>query len=168
MVRNFSFDLINHLRKGTKLKYTWKLPDWVLSNKDLILLKLEHDFIVDRYTRYHDVGKPFCLNIDGEGKQHFPNHAAVSEEIYRKYVSKKDTVVRRLIKYDMDIHCLKSDGVEEFCKRREAITSLIVGLAEIHANADMFGGLDSISFKIKWKHINKRGSQILKIMNKIE
>lgn len=89
----------------------------------------------------------------------------MSELIYRKYVLKNDTVVRRLIKYDMDIHLLKADGVEEFAKRREAITNLIVGLAEIHANAEMFGGLESTSFKIKWKQIDKRGKQILQLLS---
>jgi len=70
----------------------------------------------------------------------------------------------------MDIHLLKADGVEEFCKNPYALTSLLVGLAEVHSNTQMFGGLDSTSFKIKWKCINQRGKQIikqLKIKNKL-
>lgn len=46
------------------------------------------------------------------------------------------------------------------------ISLLVTGLAEIHANAEMFGGLNSIGFKIKYKQINQRGKQILKILNK--
>lgn len=42
-----------------------------------------------------------------------------------------------------------------------AKTNLIAGLSEIHANASMFGGIDSTSFKIKWKQISKRGKKIL-------
>jgi uncharacterized protein YlaN (UPF0358 family) len=61
----------------------------------------------------------------------------------------------------MYIHLLKSDGVDEFCKNPNAITLLLTGLSEIHSNSQMFGGIDSISFKIKWKCINKRGKQIL-------
>lgn len=37
---------------------------------------------------------------------------------------------------------------------------LIAGLAEVHSNAKMFGGMDSTSFKIKWNQINKRGKVI--------
>jgi hypothetical protein len=36
-VKNYLFDLINHLRYETPLKYDWILPDWVYPNKDLIL-----------------------------------------------------------------------------------------------------------------------------------
>ena len=66
----------------------------------------------------------------------------------------------------MDIHLLKSDGVEEFCKNPFALTHLLIGLAELHSNAQMFGGLESTSFKIKWKSINQRGKQIIKIITK--
>jgi hypothetical protein len=61
----------------------------------------------------------------------------------------------------MDIHLLKSTGVDEFCKNPFAMTLLLTGLAEVHSNAQMFGGLDSTSFKIKFKSINQRGKQIL-------
>ena len=65
----------------------------------------------------------------------------------------------------MDIHLLKSDGVEEFAKNPHAFTLLLTGLAEIHSNAEMFGGLESVGFKIKWKSINQRGKQILKLVD---
>ena len=28
-VKNYLFDLINHLKSGEPLKYEWKLPEWV-------------------------------------------------------------------------------------------------------------------------------------------
>jgi hypothetical protein len=37
MVQNYTFDLINHLREGTNLKYDWKLPEWITEEKDYIL-----------------------------------------------------------------------------------------------------------------------------------
>ena len=61
---------------------------------------------------------------------------------------------------DMDIHLLKGDGVPEFAIRPEAATLLLTGLAEVHANAAMFGGIESTSFKMKFKHLKRRGNAI--------
>jgi len=65
---------------------------------------------------------------------------------------------------DMDIHLLKDVGVNDFAQKEEAATLLLTGLAEIHSNAEMFGGIESTSFKIKWKQINKRGKKISEIL----
>lgn len=110
----------------------------------------------------HDCGKPFCLKADEEGRRHFPNHAQVSYETFTKFY--EDPTAAELILHDMDIHTLKSEGVEEFSKNPHAITLLISGLAEIHSNAKMFGGIDSTSFKIKHKCISKRGKQIINLI----
>ena len=162
-VKNYLFDLINHLKYDTPLKYEWKLPDWLLINKDWILSKLADDKTLGLYTVYHDCGKPFCLEIDSEGKRHFVNHAEKSYEIFQQIF--KNEVASELIRHDMDIHLLKADGVEEFSKNPLAITLLLTGLSEIHSNASMFGGLDSTSFKIKLKSITQRGKQIISILN---
>jgi hypothetical protein len=129
----------------------------------LILSKLFDDEIMDAYTLYHDCGKPYCRTVDAEGKQHFPDHANVSHQVWTKiFPDKPNTaLIGNLIKMDMDIHCLKSEQLEAFAERPEAISLLITGLCEIHANASMFGGIESTSFKIKWKQIDKRGRQIL-------
>jgi uncharacterized protein YlaN (UPF0358 family) len=158
-VKNYLFDLINHLRSNTPLQYEWKLPDWVLENKDLLLSSLPDDETLELYTVYHDCGKPFCLEIDENGKRHFPNHAEVSYQIFNQVFN--NSVAAELILHDMDIHLLKSDGVVQFCQNLHALTLLLTGLAELHSNAQMFGGLDSTSFKIKWKCINQRGKQII-------
>lgn len=162
-VQNYLFDLLNHMRTGEKLKYEWNIPEWIYQNKDLILSSLPDDETLSLYTKYHDIGKPYCLTIDGDGKRHFPNHAQKSFEIFSKLFDNE--VAAKLILHDMDIHLLKSDGVEEFCKNPLAITLLITGLSEIHSNAKMFGGTDNTSFKIKLKSITQRGKQIFKIKN---
>jgi hypothetical protein len=87
----------------------------------------------------------------------------VSYEVFKKHFN--NDIAAELIRKDMDIHTLKSPEVEEFCKNQWAITSLIVGLAEIHSNCQMFGGIDSTSFKIKRKTIFKHG---IKIINKLK
>lgn len=162
-VRNYTFDLINHLRSGSQLQFEWRLPDWLHQHKDRILQSLPSDETLELYTKFHDIGKPHCLEIDADGKRHFPNHAEVSFQIFTQLFD--DSVAADLIRHDMDIHLLKADGVEEFCKGPNALTHLIVGLAEVHSNASMFGGMESTSFKIKWKCLNQRGKQIINFIN---
>ena len=163
-VKNYTFDLINHLKYNTPLKYEWKLPDWLYENKDLFINNLPSDKTIKYYTVLHDCGKPYCAEVDKDGKKHFPSHAEVSHKVFSEIFD--DEIASELIKHDMDIHLLKSEGVEEFCQNPHHLTLLLVGLAEIHSNAKMFGGLDSTSFKIKWKNINQRGKQIIKLTTK--
>lgn len=163
-VKNYLFDIINHLRHDTPLKYEWVLPTWVLENKDLILSNLPDDETLRLYTTYHDCGKPFCLEIDENGRRHFPNHAEVSYNIFNQVFD--NPIAAELIRHDMDIHLLKSNGVEEFSKNPYALTLLLTGLAEIHSNATMFGGITSTSFKIKLKCITQRGKQIINLIKK--
>lgn len=161
-VKNYLFDLIDHLRLNKDLKYDWQLPKWLLENREIFLNNLPYDGTLELYTIFHDCGKPFCLEVDSDGKIHFPNHSSVSYDIFKSVFN--DDLAADLILHDMDIHLLKSDGVEEFSKNTKALTLLLAGLAEIHSNSDMFGGKDSTSFKIKWKSINQRGKQILNIV----
>ena len=162
-VKNYLFDLIHHLRNKSPLKYEWCLPNWVYENSEFILRNLPDDKILSLYTTYHDCGKPFCLEIDNDGKRHFPNHAEKSYEIFKQVF--KNEIAAELVRHDMDIHLLKADGVEEFCKNPNAITLLLTGLSEIHSNSTMFGGIENTSFKIKLKSITQRGKQIIQILN---
>jgi hypothetical protein len=157
-VRKYTFDLLNHLKNGSKLKHNWILPQWILDNKELILSKLVDDKSLKLYTTLHDAGKPYCLSIDDKGR-HFENHAEVSSIKFSEIF--QNTEVENLIKHDMDIHLLKPSGVDEFCKIQNHITLLFVGLCEIHSNSQMFGGTDSVSFKIKHKNITKVGKKII-------
>ena len=52
--------------------------------------------------------------------------------------------------------------LEEDWTEQDACTLLLAALAEIHSNAKMFGGIDSTSFKMKWKQLDRRGKQICK------
>lgn len=157
-VKEHLFDLINLLKTG-KSEREFKLPDWFFNYKNEILSELLPESDLALYTVFHDCGKPYCRTVDKDGKQHFPNHAKASHDIWLEAGGSEE--VARLILMDMDIHTLKADGVEEFAERPEAISFLLTGLAEIHSNAAMFGGIKSTSFKIKWKQIDKRGKQIL-------
>jgi len=137
----------------------WRLSDWLLKYRSDLLSALADENTLDCYTLYHDCGKPFCREVDAEGKQHFPNHAIVSRNTWLDLYP-NGYEVADLIAHDMDIHLLKSEEVESFCKNKNAASLLLVGLSELHSNATMFGGIESTSFKIKWKQIDKRGKAI--------
>lgn len=136
----------------------YKLPYWFFQYKNQILSNLLPINIINEYTIHHDCGKPYCLLIDDNGKRHFPNHAEVSEKTWSAIGG--NPIAAKLMGMDMLIHTMKANDIDAFIKHPEAITLLMVGLAEIHANAKMFGGIESTSFKIKWKQIDKRGKVI--------
>ena len=151
--------------KGSKLQ--WFLPDWIEEYKNTLLKNLMDDFIIEKYTIFHDCGKPYCLTTDETGKRHFINHAEVSKKTYLAKCG-SDTNIAQLIGMDMDVHLLKTDKVVEFAGRKEAATLLLAGLAEIHANAEACGGFDSDSFKIKLKHLTKKGKAICQALKKTD
>lgn len=144
-----------------------KIPEWVKTNSEFIINNLYDLEVIKQYCIYHDIGKPDCFQLDEDGKKHFPNHAEVSYNTYLNEFPNPNKIVVELILHDMDIHLLKDAGIENFLKLpiKQVITHLIVGLAELHANAQMFGGIESTSFKIKLKNIKKRGNKIFKILN---
>lgn len=156
-VKEHIFELITFLKTG-QINIGWKLPNWMYDYREQLLTAALPDDIIEEYAVFHDCGKPYCLQYDNEGKRHFPNHAEVSYQTWRA-VSSNETVAN-LIRMDMKIHTIKAAEIDEFITHPEAITLLLAGLAEVHSNAKMFGGIESESFKIKWNQINKRGRAI--------
>ena len=153
-------DLHSHLCNGTPLKFEWRLPEWAYN--PVLIEQLLPIKIIREYLVYHDCGKPFCRTVDEDGRQHFPDHARVSERTWLD--AGGHPVAARLMGLDMEIHLLKGDGVEDFAKRPEAATLLMAGLAEIHSNASMFGGIESTSFKMKLKNLSRRGKRIVSLL----
>lgn len=165
-VHNYYLDLHNYLFDDQPLSYEWRLPDWLIANKEFIKANLFELDIMRDYHTFHDSGKPICVTIDADGKQRFPNHAEASYDQWTLHTvqNPRNAAIGRLIRMDMDIHLLKAEALEEFSRRPEAISLMITGLCEIHSNAAMFGGIESTSFKIKFKHIDKRGRQLLNLI----
>lgn len=155
-VKEHFFKLIVFLKTG-HIDDGWRLPDWAHTYREQLLSSLLSEEIIEEYTIYHDCSKPYCLIIE-DGKKHFPNHAERSYETWLSVGG--DPQAAKLMKMDMIVHTMKADDVDEFTTHPEAITLLLAGLAEIHSNSKMFGGLESVSFKIKWKQINKMGRRI--------
>lgn len=153
--------LLDHLNTGTALPDWWRVPQWAYT-PDLLDRVLPLD-IVEEYIRMHDCSKPIVLQIDEDGRRHFPRHAKGAEQVWLAVGG--NPMAARLMGMDMDAHLLKADGIQEFADRPEAATLLLTALAEVHSNAAMFGGVDSDSFKIKAKHLEKRGRQVVAAMD---
>lgn len=154
-------DLYFHLLRGEPLKHSWRLPEWI--NDPRILPRLLDFDLLETYQVYHDCGKPLCRVVDEQGRQHFPDHAQVSRDRWLECSDGSEAALQiaELIGMDMDVHLLKSEGVPAFAQRKEAVSLLLTGLCELHANAQMFGGIESTGFKIKWKQLDKMGKRIL-------
>ena len=158
MVRDHYRDLLDHLRYGSPLRGAWRLPEWI--RDPLLLEDLPSDCTMAEYHVFHDCAKLQVVRIDADGRQHFPNHAAVSARAWADAGGCPE--VGDLIAMDMDVHLLKGEEVEAFSRRPEARALLLTALSEVLANASMFGGLESVGFKSKWKHVDRRGRAILK------
>jgi len=156
-VKEHTFQLIDYLKTG-EISGVWKLPDWLSKYRQQIFSALLSRDIIEEYTIFHDCGKPYCRTLDENGKPHFTNHAEISYQTWLDVGGRCEAA--KLMKMDMIIHTIKACDIDEFITHPEACTLLIAGLAEVHSNAKMFGGMDSTSFKIKWNQINKRGKLI--------
>jgi hypothetical protein len=162
-VKEHTQSLIDELKGNYPLGEGWRLPSWFVDNKEFIKTNLHEEQTIQLYTQCHDCGKILCRTIDETGKIHFPNHAQFSKDLFLSLTGNKE--VSDLIGWDMVLHSSTAEEIESFCHIwtvKDAITLLIVGLAELHANSKMFGGIDSISFKSKWKNLERRGKQVLR------
>lgn len=163
-VNKYLHDLISQ-----KHYFNWKLPDWYAEYSAKLISLTYDQAIIDQYTIYHDCGKPYCYQLDASGNHHFPEHALLPKIIYLSLL--KDQVTANLIGWDMVLHTSNAKELQNYLliwSKQDAATLLLVALAEIHSNAAMFGGIDSTSFKIKWKQIQKRGKQICRYLFKCE
>lgn len=113
-----------------------------------------------RYQLWHDCGKPATRQVDADGRVHYPDHAEASSRIWLQLGGEPE--IAELIRRDMECHLLRPAGAAAFAKTPFALELLITSLCELHANATMFGGMDSESFKIKFKRLDRCGSIILK------
>lgn len=156
--------LLNHISGKEKLSV--KLPAWLSEYEnylDDINSKID---IIKVYHHLHDCGKPACKEVDSEGNQHFPNHALFSYNQYIHLFGNDEAA--ELILHDMSLHLLKAEGIVDFCMINNYKILLLTSLAEILANASMFGGTESVSYKIKYKHIDRRGRAIFEYIKKFE
>jgi hypothetical protein len=153
-------DLLNDVQH-----MNWVLPKWFSSNAGFIRRSLEpHLSKIRVYQQYHDCGKAYCQTFDTNDKPHYPDHANISADIYLSLGGDKE--VADLIRDDMLCHNLRPAEALEFASNPNALILLVTGLCELHANASMFGGVSSDSFKIKFKRIERCGQIVLNELKK--
>jgi hypothetical protein len=153
-------DLYLHITQGTPLQLEWRLPEWV--NHPAITTQLLPFETLKLYQIYHDCGKPFCRTVDDQGRQHFVDHAAISYATWMQYAeTDQDHQVGELILHDMDAHTVKGEAIWDWIGRPEAASLLLTALAEVHSNAAFLGKMDSDSFKIKLKQLDKIGKKLV-------
>ena len=162
------FDLIDHIKGVYKPpEGYWKLPEWPMNYAEELLCNLHDEDKIRQYTTYHDCGKILCKQVDAEGRVHFPDHARLSKELWLSVGG--DKIVGELIGDDMFIHTSSANEINQRLISgwdiKDASTLLFSAIAEIHSNAVMFGGIESLSFKSKFKIIDRRGKQICKFFH---
>jgi hypothetical protein len=162
---------LNMLQHGEKVhqEYNALMESLSLGNEceelQAILLKfggnLPPSEVLKQYHVYHDCGKHLCLTITEDGKRHFPNHAAISANQYA-VVFPEDKFTSILIAHDMDFHICKGDELMRVISNPIAPILYFTAWAEINANASMFGGKSSESYKIKRSRLIQAGKKLLK------
>lgn len=108
------------------------------------------------YHLYHDIGKPYCIEYDEVGREHYPNHEELSALIYMEWTG--ETLNDRdpqLILNDMAFHKARGEAIKEAWALPYADHIYATSWASLEANAESFGGRESDSYKIKRKHLLK-------------
>jgi hypothetical protein len=155
LVHKYYLDWRNNQTDG------WKIPANISKNREWLLDNLCDSAIIQGYQVIHDCGKPACRIVDDLGKVHFPNHAERSYEV--AIGVGLDPIVANLIRHDMFFHTCSALELEDKLKIWDikfVNTLLVTALAELHANASMFGGIESTSFKIKFKQLDRRSKYL--------
>lgn len=155
MVHEKYLELINILKGRTDNVYNLpkQLIDWFTNldtNNNSNMLAIDD---IRQYHYWHDCGKPSCISYDADGKKHFHNHALHSFNQYTLLFGESD--ISYLILHDMDFHVMKGDDISALWNTKHSSLLYLTAWAEILANCEMFGGIDSISYKIKRKHLIK-------------
>lgn len=164
-VANRYRDLSSFLQLAVKGNYEWSIPEASIIQLHLIAKHALDPKEARTYHVFHDCGKPSCIEIDENGRRHFPDHAKKSTEIYCQLFP-EDTRIAKLISKDMLCHTLKGDEAEEFAKDLLAPTLILTAWSELHANAEaLFGGFNTDSFKIKRKALTKITAKIYKALS---
>src|SRR3546814_5743161 len=114
MVRDYYHDLLGHLRDQRPLQFAWRLPEWI--HDPALIDGLPSNQTMAEYHLFHDCGKPICRVVDAEGRQHFPDHAAISEAAWLAaggdpeigdHIGRHTSELQSLMRISYAVFCLK-------------------------------------------------------------
>ena len=155
-VRNKFRELWGHLRYDTQLDDTWRIPEWLEDNKDWFL-QVEPDlFEIEKYLIVYDCGKPYVEQSEG---QRFPDYAKMSRRVWSAFEDNEK--ILDLIERDSMLHTGRSEEAKQILEDGYAPHLLLAALSELHTNAEIFGGIESKSFVVKYKNLGRRAKTIL-------
>lgn len=138
----------------------WRLPKWWKPEVATALAAAQPEpSLMRNYLVYHDCGKPLVRLLDADGRAHFPDHAEASASLWDDLGGQSDEVW--LMRHDMLLHQGSAEACQAIQGHRLMPGLLFAALAEIHSNAEMFGGVESSSFKMKAKQLDRRGSALM-------
>lgn len=106
-----------------------------------------------KYHYNHDISKPYVIEYDEKGNPHYPNHSYHSHLLYIQRYGHDEYA--DMILHDMDFHKKRGNELDNVWKLPYSSHLYATAWAEIYANSELFGGLDSTSFKIKRKQLVK-------------
>jgi len=150
-------DLWATLKGNGRMEWSFK-PDILEKLKSIQEKAIRPDAAHD-YHVFHDCGKPYCLQVDEDGRRHFPGHAQISSSTWASLYPEDHTTIE-LMRLDMWCHTAKAEDREHIAKHPLGPTLILTAYAELHANAAvLFGGFDTDSFKIKRKCLDKIASK---------
>lgn len=139
----------------------FKIPNWLKENHAYIVSNLHLLEILEKYSINHDCGKHLVKQVN-DGKIQYPGHEESSCNYWLEHFPKED-LVGWLILNDMFFHTCSAVELDNTkLEVRDLCSLLLTSLAEIHANAKLFGGIESQSFKSKYKQLDRRGNKLCK------
>jgi hypothetical protein len=115
------------------------------------------------YHYNHDISKPYIIEYDENGNPHYPNHSYHSHLLYIERFGHDQYA--DMILHDMDFHKKRGDDINKVWLLHYSNHLYATAWAEIYANSELFGGIDSTSFKIKRKQLIKALSRYRMVIN---
>ena len=150
-VRRAYIQLLDELRHGTAHPFLQTMWPWLQD-------RLYAPELLAEYQYWHDCGKHLTLTVDDTGRRHYPGHAQASAEQYR-LIFPQQSLIAELIAMDMEFHTLRGADLITLWEHPHASSLYLTAWAEIYANAQMFGGTASESFKIKRSRLIQAGKK---------
>jgi len=138
----------------------WRQPKWWSPQVGVALAQRQPALeLMWRYLRYHDCGKHLVHQVDELGRSHFAGHASASAQLWHALGGGEEEVW--LMAHDMLLHTGSAPECQALSGHPLAPALLFASLAELHANAPLFGGTQTDNFKAKAKRMERRAADLL-------